>query len=298
MKHRTKHIFEYVMLRILFVAANILPLRMALGLGWLAAAGAHFIGRVHVKRTCGRIRQVFGSRYTDKEVRRIAWIAWRNLCFNVVEALRFSMLTPEAIRRQPLAALEPQLKRVLEACEGGFILATPHMGNWELAGIAADLLGIPLFVIVHKQKNPLINDYINRLRRTFSMEVLLRESKMWKSVADRLKQGKVLAILPDIRAHANGVTVAYLNNQATVAPGTARFARLANCPVYPVFIRRIGWTRHEAVLLDPVTPDPSLDLAEDQQRIMQAIMTVFTAEICKTPEQYFWFNKRWVLDPV
>jgi KDO2-lipid IV(A) lauroyltransferase len=298
MKYRFKHVTEYIALRMATAIVRILPLRAALALGWLVAAGAHFIGRVHVERTCGRIRQVFGSRYTDKEIRRIAWIAWRNLFFNGVEALRFSMLTPEAIRRQPLTALEPKLKQVLESCKGGFILATPHMGNWELAGIAADLVGIPLFVIVHRQKNPLVNDYINRMRRTFSMEVLLRESKRWKGVADRLRQGKVLAILPDINVRAGGVTVDYLNNKATVAPGTARFARLANCPVYPVVVRRIGWTRHEAVLLDPVTPDPGLDLAEDQQRIMQEIMTGFTAEICKTPGQYFWFNKRWVLDPL
>ncbi len=30
---------------------------------------------------------------------------------------------------------------------------------------------------------------------------------------------------------------------------------------------------------------------------MQEIMTAFTNEILKTPGQYFWHNKRWVLDP-
>jgi KDO2-lipid IV(A) lauroyltransferase len=297
MKYHPKHVAEYLALRAVTGLVRFLPYRAALFLGWLVAAGTHFIGRVHVKRTHKRIRDVFGTRYSNKEVRRIAWIAWRNLCFNAIDALRFPMLTPEAIRRQPLASLEPKLKQILEECEAGFILATPHMGNWELAGIAADLVGIPLFVIVRKQKNPLMNRYINKARRTFSMEVLLRESKMWKSVADRLKQGKVLAILPDINVRA-GVTVDYLNGRATLAPGAARFAQLANCPVYPVFVRRIGWIRHDAVLLAPVIPDPARDRGGDQQRIMQEIMCAFTSEICKTPEQYFWFNKRWVLDPV
>ncbi len=297
MKYKPKHITEYVTLVLLSGLVRILPLRAALALGWLFAAGSHFIGRVNVERTHGRIREVFGDRYTDKEVRRIAWIAWRNLCFNAIDALRFSMLTPEKIRKQPLASLESKIKEILADCKNGFILTTPHMGNWEIAGIFADLADIPLFVIVRKQKNPLMNDYINKMRRTFSMEVLYREARMLKGVVDRLKNGKVLAILPDINSRAKGVTVDFLNGKASIAPGTAAFAQMADCPIYPICVRRIGWTRHDAVLLDPITPDPALGKEEDQQRIMQEVMAALSTEILQTPEQYFWYNKRWVLNP-
>ena len=296
MKHKPKHIAEYAALVTVSGLVRILPLRAALALGWVVAAGAHFIGRVNVERTHKRIREVYGDRYTDKEVRRIAWIAWRNLCFNFIDALRYSSLSPEKIRKQPLARVVLQLKQMLGERDGGFILATPHMGNWEIAGISSDLLGIPLFVIVRKQKNPLMDAYINKMRRTFNMEVLYREARMWKSVVDKIKQGQVLAILPDINSKAKGVTVDYLNGKATIAPGAAVFAQMAGCPVYPVCVRRIGWTKHEAVLLDPVMPDPEAGKLEDQQRIMQEIMTAFTGEIGKTPEQYFWHNKRWVLN--
>jgi lauroyl/myristoyl acyltransferase len=138
---------------------------------------------------------------------------------------------------------------------------------------------------------------MNRMRRSFSMEVLHRETKMWKGVVDRLKQGKVLAVLPDIGVRARGVTVDYLNGTATIASGAAHFALLANCPVYPIIARRVGWCRHDAILLDPIVPDPSADKKEEQQRIMQEVMSALSKEILKTPEQYFWYNKRWVLDP-
>lgn len=297
MKYQPKHIAEYLALVCVSGLVRILPLRAALTLGWLVAAGSHFIGRVNVVRTHRRIREVFGERYSEKEVRRIAWIAWRNLCFNAIDALRYSMLTAEKIRKQPLASLEPELKNILDGCEGGFILATPHMGNWEIAGIAADLLGIPLFVIVRKQKNPLMDAYINRMRRTFNMEVLYREARMWKGVIDRIQQGKVLAILPDINSRAKGVTVDFLNGKATIATGAAHFSQLANCPIYPVCVHRTGWTKHEAILLDPITPDPTLEKSDDQHRMMQEVMVAISKEIEKTPEQYFWYNKRWVLNP-
>jgi KDO2-lipid IV(A) lauroyltransferase len=296
MKHRPKHVAEYLLFRSVAGLVKVLPLRVALGLAWLVAAGTHFLGRINVERTRQRIREVFGAQKTEREVRRIAWLAWRNLCFSAVESLRFPTLTLDKIRKQPLAKLEGELKAILESCEHGFILATPHFGNWEMAGIAGDLAGIPLFVIVRKQKNPLMNDYINEMRRSFTLEVLYREARIWKSVIDRIKAGKVLAILPDVNKKG-GVTLDYLNNKATVAPGAAHFSQLANCPIYPIFVRRTGWTRHDATLLDPILPDPDADKDTDQRRIMQAIMDAFSKEVLATPEQYFWYNKRWVLDP-
>lgn len=297
MKYRPAHILEYILFRIVAAIVLILPLHLALALAWLVAAFAHFILRIHVRRTRARIREVFGDSKPEKEVRRIAWLAWRNLCFTAVESIRFPSLTLEKVRQQPMARFGEDIKAVLEKCDGGFILATPHYGNWELAGITADLLGIPIFVIVRKQKNPLMDAYMNRLRRSFDVEVLYREAKMWKGVADRIAQGKVLALLPDIRNRA-GITVDYLNNQSTVAPGAAHFAQIADCPVYTVCVRRIGWTKHDAVLSGPILPDPQADKKEDQHRIMQEIMRRFEEQVFQYPEQYFWFNKRWVLDPV
>jgi lauroyl/myristoyl acyltransferase len=296
MKHKPAHIFEYVLVVSLGGAVRLLPLRIALALGWLAAAASHFIGRVKVQRTCERIRQVLGPEASESTIRRIAWLSWRNLFFNAVEGFRFTRLSAKKIRRMPIALIEKDLKRIQQDCANGFILATPHMGNWEIAGVAGDLLGFPLFVIVREQKNPLINDYINRMRRSFSLEVLHRESRAWKGVADRIRQGKILAILPDIGVRRNGMEIDFLNNKATIASGAAHFAQVGDCPIYPVFVRRIGWTKHDALLLDPILPDPAADPAEDRRRIMQEIMSVFTAEILKTPEQYFWHNKRWVLN--
>jgi lauroyl/myristoyl acyltransferase len=47
-----------------------------------------------------------------------------------------------------------------------------------------------------------------------------------------------------------------------------------------------------------VYSDPGLDKAEDCRRITQRVMDIFDAAIRAQPEQYFWYNKRWVLDPL
>ena len=72
MKHKPKHIVEYLQLRFAAGLVRILPLRAGLVIGWLIAAAAHFIGRVHVERTRKRVRQVLGPDAPDRQVRHVA----------------------------------------------------------------------------------------------------------------------------------------------------------------------------------------------------------------------------------
>ena len=294
MTHKPAYIAEYVLIVLIGGLIRILPLRAALALGWLVAAGSHFIGRVHIHRTHQRIREVLGADTPEKKVRRIAWIAWRNLIFNAIEGFRFSMLSEKKIRKHPISQTVDAFKKEIEQREEGVILATPHMGNWEIAAVTGNLLGLPIFAIVRKQRNPLINKYINKMRQSFSLELVFKESKSWRGAVRRIKEGKIMAVLPDINTR-RGIPVDFLNGKATIAPGAAHFAQMAECPIYPVVVRRIGWTRHEAALLAPIHPDPEADRDAEQLRIMQELMGALSAEILKTPEQYFWNNKRWVL---
>ena len=298
MKHRPKHLIEYILLVLAAGLIRVLPLRAGLALGWLVAGCIHHIGGFRKAKARHRLKLVYGDRFTDRQIRHIAWISWRNLCFNAVEAIRFSKLTVDQVKTQPLARQIPRLAAALEQEEAGFIFATIHMGNWDMAGVAADLLGLPIFSIARRQKNPLTDAYLNQARNAFNMEMIANDSKALKGIIRRIKEGKVLAILPDVRSRTDALKINFVGGEANLGAGVALFARQCNCPIYPAVVRRVGWTQHEATVFDPIRPDASLDKADDWARMMQLMMDLFTAEIAKTPEQYFWYNKRWVLDPV
>ena len=285
------------MLRILFVAANILPLRLALALGWLISVFFFYVLRFRVDKAQSRLEQVFGDRFTAKERRRIARLSFRNICFNAVEAARFGKLTPEKLKRLPLYPGIVAMQEIYRK-NGAFIFATAHMGNWDLAGVACKLAGIPVFSIARRQKNPLTDDLLNQMRNVTGMEVVLNDSAVLRNVVRRLKAGEVLAILPDVRAATEALSIDFLGGKANLGAGAALFAQMARCPIYPVALIRRGWTHHEYKVFDPIFPDPSLDKKEDWQRMMQKLVSLFDAEIHARPEQYFWFNKRWVLDPI
>jgi len=297
MKHRPKHIAEYILLRGLLGLVNILPLRVALSVGWLIGALFFYVLRFRREKAESRLKQVFGDRFTAKERRRIAWLSFRNISFNAVEAARFGKLTPEKLKRLPLypgiVAMQETYRK-----NGAFIFATAHMGNWDLGGVACKLAGIPVFSIARRQKNPLTDDLLNQMRNATGMDVVLNDSTVLRNVVRRLKAGEVLAILPDVRSATEALAIDFLGGKANLGAGAALFAQMAHCPIYPVALLRRGWTHHEYKVFDPIFPDPSLDKKDDWQRMMQQLVSIFDAEIHARPEQYFWFNKRWVLDLV
>jgi len=297
MNHRPKHIFEYVMLRGLRGIVNVLPLHAALALGWLIGRFFFYVLRYRRDKAESRLKQVFGDRFTDKERKRIAWLSFRNICFNAVEAARFGKLTPEKLQKMPLYTGIVAMQEIYQK-NGAFIFSTAHMGNWDLGGVACKLAGIPVFSIARRQKNPLTDELLNQMRNATGMEVVLNDSKILKNVVRRLKAGEVLAILPDVRSATEALSIDFLGGKANLGAGAALFAQMANCPIYPVALIRCGWAHHEYKVFDPIFPDPSLDKKEDWQRMMQKLVSIFDSEIRANPEQYFWFNKRWVLDPI
>jgi Kdo2-lipid IVA lauroyltransferase/acyltransferase len=297
MKHRFKHTAEYLLLRGLLGIVNLLPLRAGLALGWLIGRFFFHVLRYRRDKAESRLKQVFGDRFSAKERKHIAWLSFRNICFNAIEAARFGKLTPEKLQKMPLYTGIVAMQEIYRK-NGAFIFSTAHMGNWDLGGIACKLAGIPVFSIARRQKNPLTDDLLNKMRNATGMDVVLNDSKVLKNIIRRLKAGEVLAILPDVRSNTEALSIDFLGGKANLGAGAALFAQMVNCPIYPVALIRLGWMRHEYKVFDPIFPDPSLDKKEDWQRMMQQLVSIFDAEIHARPEQYFWFNKRWVLDPI
>ncbi len=297
MKHRPKHIIEYILLRGLLGIVNRLPLRAGLAIGWLIGIFFFHGLRFRRKKAISRLEDVFGSRFTQKEREHIAWISFRNICFNAIEASRFHRLSAEKIEKMPLYDAIKQVHQKHKET-GPLIIATAHMGNWDLAGVASKLDNMPIFSIARRQKNPLTDALLNQMRNATGMEVVLNDTRVLKNVIRKLKSGEVLAILPDVRSNTRALSIDFLGGKANLGSGTAIFAQMAKCPIVPVVLTRRGWTQHECTVFDPICSDPTKDKNEERARIMQQLVSIFDEQISQQPEQYFWFNKRWVLDPI
>lgn len=298
MKYRVRHVVEYGLLRGVAAVLGLLPYRLALGLAWLVARLLHGLGRRRVREAERRIREVFGASLSESQVRRAAWRSLRNLCFNAVELIRLPRLNRAWVEKYIDRGELPDLVARHVTPGQGCIIVIPHMGNWDLAAVGASLTGLPIFVIAARQRNPLTDGFLNRLRAAQGMEVVLRDESVVKRVLRGLKQGRALALLTDLRSRTPGMKVQFLGKEANLVAGLGLFARQAQVPIFPGYVRREGWARQVWHFEEPVRCDLGLDKEADWARMTQQVMDIFSQAIRQHPDQYFWYNKRWVLDPL
>ncbi len=297
MKHRPKHVIEYVFLRTLTAAFRMLPYRAALFLGWINAwIGFHLV-HFRVREAKRRIRLVLGDSIDDRDVRAIAWQSWRNLVFTAVETLRMDLMQKDVEHFMDGSEFFMTLKNQCKTGKGA-IAAASHMGSWEVSGAYMRHVGVPIFTIVGKQRNPLVNDFLNLMRERAGVDAVPRHSTSLRRIIRGLNEGKLLGIMADVRMRTGGIVVPFLGGEANVGEGMASFARQCNVPIIPGVVKRHGWSRHEGISGAFIWPDPDRDKAEDIRRMTEEVLAFFDAAIREDPGQWFWYNKRWILDPV
>lgn len=298
--HRPKHLVEYAALRVIGATSNALPQAAALSLGRVyASIGCRVLRKMRLSAE-DRIRQVFGEEMRADEVRKVATKAFHDLTFHLIEILRTPQVTPDWVEEN--AFIEPEDRRRFEnalAHRKGVIIAVPHLANWDLAGVGLQQLGYPMTFIVRKQKNPLFDDYLNQLRGHLGSTVIERDDPMLlRKVLRALKKGSVVAVLVDLRSKQPDLKLPFLGQDADLSRGVGVMSHLAGCPVVPAYATRAPDGRHQWHFEDSVMPDRKANRNEDSERILREVLPPIEAAIRSRPEQYFWFNKRWVLEPI
>ena len=299
MKYRPKHIAEYLLLRAFMFPIAVLPYRVALALGAGLAWLAHFVFRFRTDEARARIKEVFGDRYSDAEVKKLAWHAMRDTAFHFVEHVRMPKVNETWLKKHApsLYTFYEDIQKLKE--QQPVIIAVVHMGNWDLAGVGLEILGLSSFFIMREQRNPLTNNFINKMRTVRGSQVIERDDrKLYHKVIEYLGQGQTMAILVDLRSASPALDAQFLGKPANIATGVGRMAKQANAIVIPCAILRHGWTQHEWKTLDPIYPDPELSKKEDGNRITQLALDQLSEQVLARPDLFFWFNKRWVLQPL
>ena len=288
---------EYVALRTVCAAVNAVPYPVACAAAKALAWTLVNVFRFQRRRTFARIRSCFPEK-SGAEVRRIAVTSLANVLMSAVEMIRAPRLDKAWIERhvRDVHVYADRLKSI--ANEGkGVVIMVPHSGNWYMAAWAMARCGVPLFAIAAKQRNPYIDAWMNR-QYGDGLDVVERGSaRTMAEIKARLERGQCFAILPDLRVPAKDVQVPFLNGTANVSHGGASFAAAVGAPVVVAIMRR-DKGKHVFDHLATLRPDPSKSRKDEAVRLTREVMSLLDAAIQKTPEFWFWYNKRWILQPV
>jgi KDO2-lipid IV(A) lauroyltransferase len=287
---------EYAALRLACGLVNAVPYPVAMAsaraLGWALFT----VFGLKRQRTLDRIRLVFPE-MTRREASSVAVGSLQNIFQMGVEMMRAPKLDRAWMDRHVCDG--PYYKNLLQTYvdEGrGVVIMVPHSGNWYMAAWAMAKYGLPLFAIAARQRNPKLDAWMNR--QYGDIEVLDRDCRdTLVKIHERLRMGRAFAILPDLRVRRRDVEVDFFGGKANVSHAGAMFAVNAGCPIVVAqMFREKG--KHVFNHIATLRPNPDAsDKRTEAVRLTREAMALLDREVRKRPSDWFWFNKRWILEP-
>lgn len=290
-----RHRVEYALFRTLRGTLKVLPEFAALGLGsalgWLAGS----LFRMRRGVVDENLRRAFPEASPGWR-RRIAAACYRHLGRESVMTFRLSGASAERIRDiSEVDGLE-EIQAVL-ARGKGVVVATGHLGNWEMGAAAVAARGVPVDAVVQVQRNVRFDADLRRAREGLGIHVMSKQSAP-RGVLSSLRRGRLAALVADQNVLRAGIFVDFFGVPAATAKGPAVFALRTGAPLWAgAALRLPGRRARYRVILRPVQAELTGDHEEDVVRLTRAHTALLEEWVREAPEQYFWQHKRWKTRP-
>lgn len=275
-----RHRFEYLIYRVFEQSLKQMSLETTFKLG-------EFVGRVAFRLIKARRMQVirnltyaFGDEKSQREILSLAAEVFERSGANFLSSMRIPFLDDEEIMKHLSFVGLPDLIR--EKKNGGLILVSPHMGNWELLAQAVFLTGGQVEVGTHYRplNNSLINAVIERRRKRRGLQLFPKQASAHRLISF-VREGGALGVLADQRVGSRGAACTFFGRPTTCSPLPHLIAKRGKGELMGLVCETVGPCQWEVRFRH--IPEPSAqacaDSLEDAWR--------------RSPADVFWFEDRW-----
>jgi Kdo2-lipid IVA lauroyltransferase/acyltransferase len=174
----------------------------------------------------------------------------------------------------------------------GVLVATAHLGNWELSAFAHARMTAPMNVLVRPLDNPLIDRMVER-RRALTGNRPFGKKDFARSILKALAANQAVGILVDQNAaQESAVFVDFFGVKAAAATGFARFAAHSGAAIIPGFALWMEAERRYVLRFYP-----PLEMSGDVERDTRTIQSKLEEVIREHPDQWLWIHRRWKTRP-
>ena len=290
-----KHRFEYLLVILVVAVLTTLPegfaARIGRGLGWLGGT----VFRIRRRVVDENLRRAFPGR-SPRWYRSAALRTYRHFGGEIASTLRLERMSPEQQRER--CRVEG-----FELIEGptsrgqGVVLLAGHFGNWEAAAVSMTSRGVPVDAVARRQRNPLFDEYVLRTREHLGTGVIYQGEPL-RAAMKSLRAGKVLALVADQNFTGDGVFVEFFGSLASTVRGPGVLAIRTGATVVFVDPRREpGRRARYAVRYSRIPVPEGRNLETGVHELTRAYTEKLEEAIRESPEQYFWFHRRWKTRP-
>jgi KDO2-lipid IV(A) lauroyltransferase len=195
-----------------------------------------------------------------------------------------------------LAGIEILLGAV--AAGKGVIVALPHMGNWEAAGLRAATEGARVLAVAEELGNERIVQWFVAMRHMMDIDIVVarKGTRVTRELLQRLEQGGVVALVCDRDLSRRGIPVTFFGEQTTLPPGPLALAERTGAALLPVGTYFGRGARHRFVVHPPLEIPAAADAEERVRLGTQLLAEKFEEVIRVAPEQWHLILPNWPSD--
>ncbi|MBP5858901.1 lauroyl acyltransferase [Marivibrio halodurans] len=267
---------------------RILPFEIASRIGGLVF---RTVGpRLSADRVARRNLRAAFPDLTRAEEDRIVREVWDNLGRGAAEYAQITGLDTFDPNRIEIVGED----HLLTARDSGapFIVFSAHMGNWEMASLAAAQRGCLLTNIYRPASNPGIDRLIRRVRSEFCAELLPKGREGARGALRAMKENRPLGLLIDQKFN-EGLPIPFFGRPAYTASAPAELALRFRCRVLPVRLERLPDARFRITIEPPMELPDSGDRNQDIEALLTAMNARVEEWVRARPGQWFWVHRRW-----
>lgn len=247
------------------------------------------------------LRRVLGATADPSSLHAVVTAAMRSYGRYWLETFRLESRDLATVAEQALAG-SVGLEHVQAAQDAGrgVILALPHSGNWDIAGLSmAQSFGGIVTVAERLKPESLFRRFV-RYRENLGFEVLPLTTATGTPgtsatvLRERLMQGRVLCLLADRDIGGHGVPVTFFGESSTMPAGPAMLAARTDAALIPVHLAYTdtGVIQYFAPPLDL----PGTRLTDQVHAGTQALADFFAERIALFPADWHMLQPLWSAD--
>ena len=174
----------------------------------------------------------------------------------------------------------------------GVVGALPHSGNWDHAGSYFCSQGIPLVTVVERLKPEKLFLKFLEYRQAIGMEALPLDGRVMGTLASRLREGKLVALVADRDLSRSGIDVKFFDGTARMPAGPALLAIRTGADLITAYVSYTASGIH--IDFRKVQIASGETEAERVAKTVQLCADNFAAGISEHPQDWHMLQRIWV----
>ncbi len=180
------------------------------------------------------------------------------------------------------------IEQTLAAGRGAILLA-PHIGNWELGGLATGAR-VPTTIMYRPPREPAMEQLLVEVRARFGASMAPANLGGVRKALRALKRGELVAVLPDqAPRHGEGVMAPFFGQPALTMTLIRTLTRRTGAAAFTGWAERLpdarGFEIHYAPVTEPIDHEDPVEAAAALNREVERVVR-------EKPSQYQWTYRR------